>query len=218
MHKYDMLIIGSGLAGLSFALKAAESARVAVITKNELKETNTWYAQGGIAGVMDLNHDSFEKHIQDTLVAGAGLCDTNAVSKMVYKAPQLIQELVDYGVGFTRKGDELDLGKEGGHSENRIVHAADATGREVENVLAKRVKNHPNIDVYEYFFAMELHRQLRGETLLFPFCRALSLVGVWLPALLGWLPSTPLHWRKADEMDRLSTGGVRYRNNWTAVL
>ena len=151
-----MLIIGSGLAGLSFALKAAESARVAVITKNELKETNTWYAQGGIAGVMDLNHDSFEKHIQDTLVAGAGLCDTNAVSKMVYKAPQLIQELVDYGVGFTRKGDELDLGKEGGHSENRIVHAADATGREVENVLAKRVKNHPNIDVYEYFFAMEL--------------------------------------------------------------
>ena len=156
MHKYDMLIIGSGLAGLSFALKAAESARVAVITKNELKETNTWYAQGGIAGVMDLNHDSFEKHIQDTLVAGAGLCDTNAVSKMVYKAPQLIQELVDYGVGFTRKGDELDLGKEGGHSENRIVHAADATGREVENVLAKRVKNHPNIDVYEYFFAMEL--------------------------------------------------------------
>jgi len=74
----------------------------------------------------------------------------------VYKAPQLIQELVDYGVGFTRKGDELDLGKEGGHSENRIVHAADATGREVENVLAKRVKNHPNIDVYEYFFAMEL--------------------------------------------------------------
>ena len=107
MHKYDMLIIGSGLAGLSFALKAAESARVAVITKNELKETNTWYAQGGIAGVMDLNHDSFEKHIQDTLVAGAGLCDTNAVSKMVYKAPQLIQELVDYGVGFTRKGDQF---------------------------------------------------------------------------------------------------------------
>ena len=151
-----MLIIGSGLAGLSFALKAAESARVAVITKNELKETNTWYAQGGIAGVMDLNHDSFEKHIQDTLVAGAGMCDTNAVSKMVYKAPELIQELVDYGVGFTRKGDQLDLGKEGGHSENRIVHAADATGREVENVLAKRVKNHPNIDVFEYFFAMEL--------------------------------------------------------------
>jgi L-aspartate oxidase len=105
---------------------------------------------------MDLNHDSFEKHIQDTLVAGAGLCDINAVSKMVYKAPKLIQELVDYGVGFTRNGDQLDLGKEGGHSENRIVHAADATGREVENVLAKRVKNHPNIDVYEYFFAMEL--------------------------------------------------------------
>ena len=151
-----MLIIGSGLAGLSFALKAAKSARVAVITKNELKETNTWYAQGGIAGVMDLNHDSFEKHIQDTLVAGAGMCDTNSVSKMVYKAPELIQELVDYGVGFTRKGDQLDLGKEGGHSENRIVHAADATGREVENVLAKRVKNHPNIDVFEYFFAMEL--------------------------------------------------------------
>ena len=90
-----MLIIGSGLAGLSFALKAAQSARVAVITKNELKETNTWYAQGGIAGVMDLNHDSFEKHIQETLVAGAGLCDTHAVSKMVYKAQKLIQELVE---------------------------------------------------------------------------------------------------------------------------
>ena len=151
-----MLIVGSGLAGLSFALKAAESVRVAIITKSELKETNTWYAQGGIAGVMDLNHDSFEKHIQDTLVAGAGLCDTNAVSNMVYQAPKLIQELVEYGVDFTLKGGQLDLAKEGGHSENRIVHAADATGRVVENVLAKRVKNHPNIDVFEYYFAMEL--------------------------------------------------------------
>ncbi len=151
-----MLIIGSGLAGLSFALKAAESVHVAVITKNELKETNTWYAQGGIAGVMDLNHDSFEKHIQDTLVAGAGLCDANAVSNMVKQAPKLIQELIDYGVDFTLKGGQLDLAKEGGHSVNRIVHAADATGRVVENVLAKRVKNHPNIDVFEYHFAMEL--------------------------------------------------------------
>ena len=95
--------------------------------------------------------DGFEsgfirKHILNTLVAGAGLCDTQAVSNMVYQAPKLINELVDYGVGFTRKGEQLDLGKEGGHSEHRIVHAADATGREVENVLAKRVKNHPNID------------------------------------------------------------------------
>ena len=156
MPSYDFLVVGSGLAGLSFALKAAEKAKVAIVTKDKIQETNTWYAQGGIAGVMNLDVDSFDKHIEDTLVAGAGLCDREAVSNMVYQAPRLIQELMNYGVGFTTKDGHLDLGKEGGHSEHRIVHAADATGREVENVLATKVKSNPNIDVYEYHFAMEL--------------------------------------------------------------
>lgn len=156
MHKYDFLVIGSGLAGLSFALKAAKKAKVAIVTKDKIQETNTWYAQGGIASVMNLDDDSFDKHIEDTLEAGAGLCNREAVSNMVYQAPRLIQELVDYGVDFTTKDGQLDLGKEGGHSEHRIVHAADATGREVENVLATKVKSHPNIDVFEYHFAMEL--------------------------------------------------------------
>ena len=105
-----------------------------------LRKPITWYAQGGIAGVMDLNQDSFEKHIQDTLVAGAGLCDTQAVSNMVYQAPKLINELVDYGVGFTRRGNNW-IYKEGGHSEHRIVHAADATGRGGENVWLKGEKS-----------------------------------------------------------------------------
>ncbi|MEL0011547.1 MAG: FAD-dependent oxidoreductase, partial [Bacteroidota bacterium] len=156
MHKYDFLVIGSGLAGLSFALKAAKKAKVAIVTKDKIQETNTWYAQGGIASVMNLDDDSFDKHIEDTLEAGAGLCNREAVSNMVYQAPRLIQELVDYGVDFTTKDGQLDLGKEGGHSEHRIVHAADATGREVENILATKVKSHPNIDVFEYHFAMEL--------------------------------------------------------------
>ena len=156
MRTYDFLVIGSGLAGLSFALKAAEHGTVAVVTKREIIEANTRYAQGGISGVMDLDSDSFDKHIKDTLVAGAGLCDREAVERMVKEAPRLIKELMDYGVNFTQQNGKLHLGREGGHSEHRVVHADDATGQAVENVMVNKVRNHPNIQVFEHHFAMEL--------------------------------------------------------------
>ena len=156
MYTFDFLVIGSGLAGLSFALKAAEFGTVAVVTKREIMEANTRYAQGGISGVMDGDSDSFDKHVNDTLVAGAGLCDREAVERMVKEAPRLIQELMEYGVNFTQQNGKLHLGREGGHSEHRVVHADDATGQEVENVMVSKVKNHPNIEVFEHHFAMEL--------------------------------------------------------------
>lgn len=156
IKKYDFLVIGSGLAGLSFAIKAANFGRVAVVTKRELMEANTRYAQGGISGVMDLARDSFEKHVQDTLVAGAGLCDREAVEKMVKAGPALITELVEYGVNFTQENGKLHLGREGGHTEKRIVHADDATGEAIEHVMVRMVKDHPNIDLFEHHFAMEL--------------------------------------------------------------
>jgi len=118
-------------------------------------EANTSYAQGGIAGVLN-KHDSFEKHISDTLEAGAGLCNLDAVELVVREGPRLIRELIDHGVQFTEKNGELDLGREGGHSENRIVHAADATGFEIESVMVNKVRAHPNIELFEYHFAMEL--------------------------------------------------------------
>ncbi|GAB5409199.1 MAG: L-aspartate oxidase [Balneolaceae bacterium] len=169
MYKCDFLVLGSGLAGLSFAVKAAEYGKVIIVTKNEMWEANTRYAQGGIAGVMNLNNDSFEAHIKDTLVAGDGLCDRKAVELMVKNAPNLIKELIGFGAQFSEKKGKLDLGREGGHSENRIVHAADATGSEVEHVMLNKVRNHPNIELLEHHFAMELltehHLGIRVKTL-----------------------------------------------------
>jgi len=155
-RNFDFLVIGSGLAGLSFALKAAEFGTVGIVTKREINEANTSYAQGGISGVMNLDQDSFEKHINDTLEAGAGLCDPKAVEAMVTQAPRLIKELIEHGVQFTKENGKLHLGREGGHSENRVVHVNDATGWEVENVMVRNVRSHPNITVFEYHFAMEL--------------------------------------------------------------
>lgn len=156
MYTFDFLVIGSGLAGLSFANKAAEFGSVALVTKNEIKEANTRYAQGGISGVMNMASDSFEKHIEDTLSTGAGLGNREAVEKMVKSAPRLINELMEFGVNFTRENGQLHLGREGGHSEHRVVHAHDATGMEVENVMVEKVRNHPNITIFEHHFAMEL--------------------------------------------------------------
>lgn len=154
-YSYDFLVIGSGIAGLTFALKSAEYGTVAVVTKKEIMEANTAYAQGGIAGVLT-EDDSFEKHISDTLEAGAGLCNREAVELVVREGPDRIRELIDYGAKFTQRNGKLDLGREGGHSENRIVHAADATGLEIETVMVNQVRNHPNIQIFEHHFAMEL--------------------------------------------------------------
>jgi L-aspartate oxidase len=153
--KYDFLVLGSGIAGLSFALRVADHGTVAVVTKKESAESNTNYAQGGIAAVLD-RHDSYESHINDTLVAGAGLCDREAVEIVVREGPQRVRELIALGAEFSTQNGQLHFGREGGHSANRIVHAADTTGREVEETLLRRIHEHPNIDLFEFHFALEL--------------------------------------------------------------
>ena len=155
MKKYDFLIIGSGVAGLSYALRVAEHGTVAIITKKETAESNTNYAQGGIAAVM-APEDSYESHIRDTLEAGAGLCDREIVEIVVKEGPDRVRELMRLGADFTTRNGQLHLGREGGHSADRIVHAADTTGREIERALLTQVREHSNIQVFEYHFAVEL--------------------------------------------------------------
>ena len=153
--KFDFLIIGSGVAGLTYALKVAPYGSVAIVTKKSSVESNTNYAQGGIAAVMR-ESDSVDSHIADTLDAGAGLCDEDVVRMVVEEGPKRVQELIDLGAEFTRNGSALHLGREGGHSASRIVHAADTTGREIERALLENVQAHPNIAIFQYHFAMEL--------------------------------------------------------------
>ncbi|MGM0706348.1 MAG: FAD-dependent oxidoreductase, partial [Bacteroidota bacterium] len=153
----DFLVIGSGVAGLTFAVKAAAYGHVTVITKDDLSETNTSYAQGGIAAVVD-ESDSPEQHIEDTLDAGAGLCDPEIVSIVVNEGPERLRELIEWGAHFTRTSgsDALHLGREGGHSANRIVHADDATGAEVQRALMEQVHAHPSIDLHPQHTAVDL--------------------------------------------------------------
>jgi L-aspartate oxidase len=156
----DVLVLGTGIAGLSFALRASKHGRVALITKKSDTESNTNYAQGGIAAVMSA-HDSFESHIRDTLVAGAFLCHDDAVEILVREGPDRVRELIDFGVRFThaRRTDNplhLHLGREGGHSVRRIVHAADLTGREIERALIAKVKGNRAIRVFEHDHAIDL--------------------------------------------------------------
>ena len=162
MQRFDYLVLGSGIAGLSFALKAAVDGRVAVITKKDRAESNTNYAQGGIAAVTS-KEDSVELHVKDTLDAGAGLCREAAVRTIIEEGPARIAELIELGMKFTERviprSDglrELDLGKEGGHSKRRILHAKDITGREVERALLAAVAEQPNIQVFENHLAIDL--------------------------------------------------------------
>ena len=160
VHKYDYLVIGSGLAGMSFALKVAEKARVALICKAGMEEANTHFAQGGIAAVTNLAVDNFEKHVQDTMIAGDHINDPEAVHKVVYNAPEQIQALIDWGVNFDKQENgEFDLHREGGHSEFRILHHADNTGAEIQRSLIKAVQQHPNIDIFTNHFAVEIITQ-----------------------------------------------------------
>ena len=153
---FDFLVIGSGVAGLSFALRAAERGTVCVVTKKESAESNTNYAQGGIAAVMDAGDDT-EAHVADTLVAGAGLCDEAAVRMVIEEGPERVRDLIALGADFDRDPDgELHLGREGGHSANRIVHATDMTGREVERALLAAVRQNDRITVLEYHYAVNL--------------------------------------------------------------
>ena len=158
-NEYDFLVIGSGIAGLSFAIKAAELGSVAVITKKEEVESNTNYAQGGIAAVTD-DDDNFESHISDTLKSGAGLCREDVVDFVVTEGPERIRELIEWGVNFTKaeknKSGGYDLGREGGHSRRRVLHAEDITGREVERALVEKAASKKNITIYENFFSIDL--------------------------------------------------------------
>ena len=157
--KVDFLVIGSGLAGLSFALKVAEHGKVCVISKTRMEETNTRYAQGGIAAVID-EPDTYEKHIEDTLIAGDGLCNEEVVRQVVKDAPAQIKELIGWGASFDRKSNgEFDLAREGGHSESRILHHKDNTGAEIQQKLSERVRTHPNVEILEEHFAVDLITQ-----------------------------------------------------------
>ena len=152
LHEFDFLVIGSGIAGLFFALRVAEAGRVGIITKKRAADSATNWAQGGIAAVAATD-DSFERHIEDTVRAGAGLCDEDVVRFVVERGPATIEGLVRYGVEFDRNGDVardggFSLGREGGHSRRRILHRADATGREIENALLERAHAHPRIELF----------------------------------------------------------------------
>ena len=163
MQKTDFLVIGSGIAGLTFALKAASAfpdKKVLVITKTQADETNTKYAQGGIAGVWDNDNDSFEKHIEDTLVAGDGLCNRNVVEIVVKEGVERIREIIQWGANFDKEDDgDYKLGKEGGHSEYRILHHKDVTGKEMERALLAELDRHKNIEIIKHCFVVDLITQ-----------------------------------------------------------
>lgn len=158
-HLCDVLVIGSGAAGLSFALRVAAHSKVIVLSKGPLAEGATYYAQGGIAAVFD-ETDSIESHVQDTLIAGAGLCDKAAVEFIAQNARDCVQWLIDYGVPFDVEehdgAQKFHLTREGGHSHRRILHAADATGKAVQTTLVDKTRLHPNIQLYERYNAVDL--------------------------------------------------------------
>ncbi|MDP6980416.1 MAG: L-aspartate oxidase [Myxococcota bacterium] len=165
---FDVLVIGSGIAGLHYALRVADHARVGLVTKMNANESATQWAQGGIAAVVD-PLDSFEDHVHDTLKAGAGLCDEEVVRFVVERGPEAIDSLLQYGVDFDRGGEAqlyYDLGREGGHTRRRVLHHRDATGREIQRALLQRATRHPNIDLLDYHIAVDLitaHKAGRTE-------------------------------------------------------
>lgn len=157
--KYDFLVIGAGIAGISFALKASKLGKVALLCKTTLDESNTSYAQGGIATVM-YPPDSIEKHIEDTLIAGDGHCKYPAVEQVIKNAKTQIEQLLNWGVNFDKdENNRYDLHKEGGHSEFRILHHKDNTGYEIQQSLNEEVRKHPDIDIFEHYFAIEILTQ-----------------------------------------------------------
>ena len=164
ISNFDYLVIGSGLAGLSAAMKLAESGTVAVVSKRDVYESNTKYAQGGIACVID-NKDTFEEHIADTMSAGGTLCNERVVRTIIENGPNAVYNLIEYGAKFTTRGDmgeigskqnEFDLGREGGHTKRRVLHAGDITGEEIERALVESCRKQKNITIFEYHIAVDL--------------------------------------------------------------
>ncbi len=154
---FDIIVVGGGIGGLSFALDAAEYGQVALVTKRELFDTNTRWAQGGIAAMLDPERDSFDRHVEDTLRAGAGICQRDVVEMVVSSAPAAIAKLMQRGVAFDHDAQgQLHLTREGGHSARRVAHHADSTGEAIEAALVQQARNHPNIAIFEGHMAVDL--------------------------------------------------------------
>ncbi|ASZ10571.1 L-aspartate oxidase [Chitinophaga pendula] len=163
MQQVDFLVIGSGIAGLTYALKIADTfpdKKITIITKTREDETNTKYAQGGVAVVNDLENDSFEKHIEDTLIAGDGLCNPQTVEIVITEGPQRVNEIIAWGANFDKNPDgDFSLGREGGHSEFRVIHHKDVTGKEIERALLEALHRKPNIELITHCFVVDLITQ-----------------------------------------------------------
>ncbi|HMP32421.1 MAG TPA: FAD-dependent oxidoreductase, partial [Saprospiraceae bacterium] len=160
-YKSDVLVVGGGVAGLSFAIWLAEHRKdlsITVLTKANNSESNTSYAQGGVAAVWDENVDDYNKHIADTLDAGDGICHEDIVKIVVEEGPKRVQEIIEWGARFDKEGN-YDLGREGGHSENRILHFKDITGWEIQRTLIDKSKEYANITFLEHFFAINIITQ-----------------------------------------------------------
>ena len=179
----DFLVIGSGIAGLTYALKMSgelPDSRIIVMTKSSSDETNTKYAQGGIAAVWDEVQDNFDKHIEDTLIAGDGLCDEHIVNIVVKEGPQRVREIIEWGARFDKEEDgDYALGKEGGHSESRILHYKDVTGKEMERALLEAVRNRPNITIISHCFVVDLITQHHLGYLVMKSTPDISCYGVY---------------------------------------
>ena len=160
--KTDILIIGSGIGGLSTAIHLAEARpglKIVALTKTNEEESNTRYAQGGVAAVWNKEVDSFDKHIADTLDAGDGLCDERIVEAVVEEGPRRVEEIISWGTRFDKQKEKYDLGREGGHSENRILHFKDLTGWEIQRALLEKAEQLSNIEILEHYFAVDLITQ-----------------------------------------------------------
>lgn len=178
--RYDFLVLGSGIAGLSFALKVAPYGRVAVVTKTKLDDTNTRYAQGGIAAVI-CDSDNYDKHVKDTLRAGCNINDPEVVEMVVKEAPAQINQLVHWGVQFdTNASGKYDLAKEGGHTEHRILHYKDITGYEIQRGLMNQIKNNPNIHIFENHFSIDLITQHHLGRIITRYDRDIECYGAYV--------------------------------------
>ncbi|ACU58448.1 L-aspartate oxidase [Chitinophaga pinensis] len=188
MEQTDFLVIGSGIAGLTYALKVAAACpdkKITIITKSHEDETNTKYAQGGVAVVNDLENDSFEKHIEDTLIAGDGLCNEEIVEIVVKEGPERVNEIIEWGANFDKNAaGDFSLGKEGGHSEFRVIHYKDVTGKEIERALLDAVHKQPNIEMVTHCFVVDLITQHHLGYLITKSTPDIACYGVYVLNLL----------------------------------